>query len=182
MGASPQPHRRTHPAGEPPYRERGKRKVNLAPRGILCAGRRIKPGDRWTRGREDVRRARCGDYFIQPQPDLAYGEAGRAADTSIVVTVSGQNCGRTQMNVDPCRDEARSSSRAHRSQGIADIEGEVVRHSARSTRTAIKRRGMPREVNTIMRYTCFESTLTCQRPTCCFFHKSFTSMPVTPCV
>jgi len=62
------------------------------------------------------------------------------------------------MRVDNCGDEARSSRSAHRSQGIAYIEGEIVRHSAQEHDYSYATQGQATQGETIMQYACVQST------------------------
>jgi len=82
------------------------------------------------------------------------GKARRATDTSVVVSVRGQDGGRTQP--DTGTDGTGGSGGAHRSQGIADIEGEVVRRSAEEHDDSNQTQGHATQGETIMQQGCFD--------------------------
>ena len=96
---------------------------------ILRAGRRINADELRIRRMKDGQSVHCRDTFSNQKPDSMRGKTSRTTDTFVVLSISVSDRGRAHMVNGTCTDVARRSCCAHRSQRIAEIEGEIIRRS-----------------------------------------------------
>jgi len=71
----------------------------------------------------------CRGYFSNQKLDPVRGKARRATDASVILSVGVSDRGLPHTVTGTRTDEARRPRCAHRSQRVADIEGQIVRRS-----------------------------------------------------